>query len=200
MIRKKSESGFTLIELVVVLGVLAILTATMVPLTINYLDKARTQRAVKDVAAIGQAITRFNDDVKEYPIWASGVATRPADSKYDILKTAAGDEAAVATGVTFSTTTNAGTLDPQLVTNGVAYPITGVRAWFGPYLETLKADPWGNKYYVTTKFLWPTYRSPGSEKAVYVISAGPNSMIDTNFEQAVTGLTAGGDDVVFRIR
>jgi len=53
---------------------------------------------------------------------------------------------------------------------------------------------------VNVEYLQPAYRSPGTQKAVFVISAGPNELIDTDFTQDVTSFTVGGDDIVHRIR
>lgn len=118
------------------------------------------------------------------------------------LSTEAGDEVTqVATGKTYSTSpASEDTLDDQLVTNDPVYSLTGVRKWMGPYLENISEDPWGNKYYVNVKFLQPTFLSPGQQKAVFVLSAGPDEEIDTNFEQEENAFAVGDDDITFRIK
>lgn len=198
----KDKKGFTLIEVIVILAVIAILAAVLTPMIIGYITDAKMRRAEADVRTIGAAIQAFNKDLREWPIWASGTQTGRTDTQYDVLYSEAGDQITqVSTGtLTDWTTTDADTLDDQLVTNDPSYSTTGKRKWMGPYLENISEDPWGNKYYVTVEYLQPNYLSPGSQKAVFALSAGPDEEIDTDFEQAVTGFSVGGDDIAYRIK
>lgn len=194
-----NKKGFTLIEMVVVLAVIATLAAVITPMTISYMKDAKTRKAEADVNVIGASILAFNKDLREWPIWAAGTATTPADTKYDVLSSEAGDDA-VATGVTYDTSTGLDSIDDQLITNDPVYSLTGKRKWMGPYLENINEDPWGNKYYINVKYLQPSYLSPGSEMAVFVLSAGPDEEIDTDFTQAVTAFSTGDDDITYRIK
>ena len=89
--------------------------------------------------------------------------------------------------------------------------------WQGPYLGAHEAghpgsaaattyklppDPWGNKYYVNVQYLQPTHQSHGSpnKEAVFVISAGPNEILETEFIKDSRDWKARGDDICFRIR
>ncbi len=195
-----NKKGFTLIEIVVILAVIAVLSAVISPMIIGYIKDAKIRRAEADVKVIGAAIMAFSKDLREWPIWAVGTATKPADDDYDVLSSEAGDDAAAATGATYDTSTGLDSLDDQLVTNDPSYSLTGKRKWMGPYLENISEDPWGNKYYVNVMYLQPSYLSPGSEMAVFALSAGPNELIDTDFEQAITAFSGGGDDITYRIK
>jgi len=190
MMRLRNKKGFTLIEVVVILAVIGILAAVLTPMLISYIDDARQTRAESDVKAIGTAICAFNKDLRKWPIWSSGTAT------YDVLYSDDGDHATVASGKTFNTSTNGDTLEDQLITNGPGYSTSGKRKWRGPYLESINADPWGNKYYVNVKYLKPGH----SGYAVFVLSAGPDGEIDTDDEQTVTEFSVGDDDIVYRIK
>lgn len=199
----KNKKGFTLIEIIVVLAVIATLAAVITPMVVSYITDAKLRRAEADTKAIGAAILAFNKDLKEWPIWSS--ATNTGAGVYDVLKSEAGDDvtSVSGTGVTLIdyTTTNVEDLDNQLIENVPVYSTSGVRKWMGPYLEKINEDPWGNKYYVNVKYLKPAYLSPGQQQAVFALSAGPNETIETVFTQAVTARTvAGGDDIVFRIK
>lgn len=57
-----SQSGFTLIEIMVVVFILGLLAAMVVPNVIGSADKARVQRARADVKAIEEAVSMFKLD------------------------------------------------------------------------------------------------------------------------------------------
>lgn len=193
----KGKKGFTLIEVIVILAVIAILAAVLTPMIIGYISDARKSAAESDVKTIATAVQAFNRDMKDWPIWAAGTARKSTDTKYDALRSNAGDTPAVPdTGVTIPTSID--DADDHLVTNVQAYPTTGGSKWVGPYLETVKQDPWGNKYYIDVKGLQPA--NVGGSMVVYVVSAGPNKLLETAFGQTGPSVTIGGDDIVFRIK
>lgn len=77
--------------------------------------------------------------------------------------------------------------------------------WNGPYLSArLAGDPWGNRYMVNTSWLdGGTSAADASgqpRRAVYVVSAGANSILETPFEQPITDAEPYGDDIVIRIQ
>jgi len=89
------------------------------------------------------------------------------------------------------------------LSNNFFFPGAGV-----PAATFLSKDPWGNKYLVNVKFLWPFHLSHGTpnREVVFVISAGPNEMLETDFSQdLLTGgpsgekFTVRGDDIVYVI-
>ena len=77
--------------------------------------------------------------------------------------------------------------------------------WNGPYLSApIASDPWGNRYLINTKFLdgRTTIADEGGRvrRAVFVVSAGGNGVIETPFDQSVVDARAYGDDIVIRIQ
>lgn len=77
--------------------------------------------------------------------------------------------------------------------------------WNGPYISAeLKGDPWGNQYLINAAFLGgggsATDRRGNQRKAVFVVSAGSNGIIETPFEQPITDARPFGDDIVVRIQ
>ncbi len=212
--KMKNKKGFTLIEMVVVLAVIAILSAILAPTLTRYIESARIHRAQNDVKVIASAIAVFNSDVGEWPIWKSGSAMQSASSAVNML-------AGPGTTPAASDTTNwvgalaliAGgdstkvSLSGQLNANTPGYPITGNgrRQWKGPYLSTasgaqeIGTDPWGNRYLVVVKSLQPGAAATAS----YALSAGPNEMIETAFGLTLGAGAApgpGGDDIICFIR
>jgi len=191
----KNKKGFTLIEVVVVLAVTAILAAVTTPMIIGYVADARVSTAESDVKTIGAAVLAFNRDMKDWPVWAVGTARAADDAKYDGLHSNDGDTPAVSSVTIPSSIDN---IDNHIVTNAQAYPTTGNSTWIGPYLETVKRDPWGNKYYIDVKGLQPDNIS--GFMVAYVISAGPNKTLETDFGQTGPELTPTNDDIMFRIK
>jgi hypothetical protein len=83
-------------------------------------------------------------------------------------------------------------LQNNLLSDGTRYPTTGEFAWRGPYLLENPEDPWGNRFISNVKWLQPG----ATPHAVWVLSAGPNRIIETTFSQA----TLAGDDIGFRVK
>lgn len=189
----RNQKGFTLIEMVVVLAVIAVLAAILTPMITGYVTNARIRRAENDCKAIAAAITQFNLDVGEWPIWEVGTSTGPNDAFYDVLLSP-GDAPFDSTGTWSADVED---IADQLNDNVVSYPTTGRhRQWKGPYLPDVSEDPWGNKYLVNVASLAPG----ATEQAIFVLSAGPNEFIETEYAQGIVTPALGGDDIWCRIR
>jgi type II secretory pathway pseudopilin PulG len=99
-------------------------------------------------------------------------------------------------------------LDDVLITNhsGFRYRRPGeYGGWNGPYLSAeVKGDPWGNQYLINSQWLdggSSTADANGRpRRAVFIVSAGADGVIDTPFEQSVVEARAFGDDIVIRIQ
>jgi prepilin-type N-terminal cleavage/methylation domain-containing protein len=64
---QRRHSGFTLIELVVVISILAILSGVLVPRVTNHLKAARDARRLADINAVRSAIEQYYMDKGSYP-------------------------------------------------------------------------------------------------------------------------------------
>lgn len=64
---RRSTRGFTLIELVVVISILAILSGVLVPRVTNHLKSARDARRLADIKAVRAAIEQYYQDKGSYP-------------------------------------------------------------------------------------------------------------------------------------
>lgn len=71
--QRKQQRGFTLIEILVVIVILAILGALVVPKIMNRPDKARVVAARQDVQAIVQALKLYKLDNGSYPTTEQGL-------------------------------------------------------------------------------------------------------------------------------
>lgn len=67
------HAGFTLIEIMVVVAIIAILGAAVVPKIMNNPDKARVVRAKTDIGQIAQALELYKLDNYAYPSTDQGL-------------------------------------------------------------------------------------------------------------------------------
>lgn len=61
------EDGFTLLELLVVLGIIVLLATIVAPQVLRYLGKARTDTARAQISAISSAVELYALDAGSYP-------------------------------------------------------------------------------------------------------------------------------------
>jgi general secretion pathway protein G len=69
----RSERGFTLIEIMVVVAILAILAAVVVPRIMDEPDKARMVKAKQDLRALESALNLYRLDNYTYPTTDQGL-------------------------------------------------------------------------------------------------------------------------------
>lgn len=164
----RNNKGFTLIEVIVVAGIIAVLAGILVPLIFKEIDESKITRAAADVKSISTALIVLKKDTGQWPVSASceptvtllhGNGTIPSFSA-----AANWDQSAF------------NLFDYYLNTddNG-CWPTT----WKGPYMARVNADPWGNAYVSNAS----EFLTTGN---VWIISAGPNGIVDTG---------RGADDV-----
>jgi prepilin-type N-terminal cleavage/methylation domain-containing protein len=200
---RNDEKGFTLIEVIVAIAVVAILAGVITPSVIKHLDDSKKARAQNDCLVIGSAIGSFYKDVSRMPTMnATGTAGVT-------LLVSTGNIPTMAAGIaTWNTATTVATCD--LLSNHLSantpksqavnkYPTTGSSAvWSGPYQPSFPEDPWGNRYAVNIGNM-TTPSSPA-----WVLSAGPDGIIQTSFSPAApaagTTINTSGDDIAYRIQ
>lgn len=76
--RRPGERGFTLIEIMVVVVIIAILAALIVPKVMGRPDEARIVAARHDIAALMQALKLYRLDHQRYPSSEQGLAALAA--------------------------------------------------------------------------------------------------------------------------
>jgi len=202
----RSSRGFTLIELTVVLAVIVTLALILTPSISNFINDSRTARTRADAQTIVSAIVQFEKDNGFFPRWKVAVAGGPgtAANKLDLLISPGNTPMeSPQTLWTTAIAVKTDTLANQLMTNAPGYPLkTGSSpfGWNGPYLSSaIGSDAWNNRYMVNIGLADSTVGAAG-KNAVWVVSAGPNGVLETGYSVAVTAATLGGDDIGVRLQ
>ena len=79
---RRAQTGFTLIEIMVVVIIIGLLAAVIVPQVINKVDDARMTKAKADIQSLETALTMFRLDNSKYPTTDQGLqalVTQPTD-------------------------------------------------------------------------------------------------------------------------
>ena len=191
------SAGVSLLEAVVIMGVMAIMAGALAPVVSTSLRKQKLQRARVEVGALRDAIVTFMSDVREQG-FSSDASLSLASQEPVYLAVGNGDIPEIAAGIESVwrlpvDSASVDFLERHLATNrpgGVTD--RGYATWRGAYLTSpIPPDPWGNRYMVNSMYLWGPY---GLKYDTVVLSAGPNEMVESQFTQ--DGFMPGGDDIV----
>ena len=199
--------GFTLIEIIVILAVLAILVATLTPVVLKYIADAQLTRAKNDVTQIATAFNGVIQDTGQYPgpladaDFLCGPGTLATAGATGWAANLVGAKATSCT-LTGNTAPAGSSLAGHLIVNdpnesgtttATDYKSAGNMRWKGPYVQSLNEDPWGNAYQVNAL----TFTS-SSAAATWVMSAGPDGTFQTSI--TATNIATGSDDIGIRIK
>ncbi|MBI4844474.1 MAG: type II secretion system protein GspG [Nitrospirae bacterium] len=177
--KKKWNEGFTLIEIIVVAGIIAILAGILVPMIMREINESRITRATADLRSIATAMIVFNKDTGRWPVMDA-----TCNQTVTLLTGNGAAPANIDVNGWDNTTTSM--LDNHFSTNDDSC----YAPWNGPYMPIVSADPWGRQYVINAANL----NIAGGP--VWVVSAGPDGIVDTNPVNTITG----GDDIGMRIK
>ena len=211
---KRHNTGFTLLEIIIAVALVAIMAVAIAPPLIKNLNEGKMARAQSDAQTIGNAVISFYKDTGIWPF------QNDADAAFDLTRLAGNASlgggntgiprgaAGVTGGGNWDSYGQAGTLINALIRNATdtVDPLyvesnnpNVVPGWNGPYLDSVPLDPWGNPFVMNLR-----YGNPGVtdylSHTVMVISAGPDGLFNTTFQDAVHNEVVGGDDIAFVIR
>lgn len=213
----KRNAGFTLIEVIIAVALVAIMAVAIAPPLVQNIKQGKITRAQSDVQAISTAILSFYKDVGDWP------TTSPAGGNLNRLVgnyslgggnngIPAGSNAVTGAG-RWRNYGQSGTLEEYLIRNQAAgnpelYRVSrnpmSTPGWNGPYLSEVTLDPWGSPYVVNVRYAQAALAGTGTENYdmhnVLIVSAGPNKIFETPFDDAVYDEQAGGDDIAYVIQ
>ena len=216
---RRKAGGFTLLEILVGVAILAVLSAALTPLVIKYVNDGRRARALSDSQAIGQAILAFQLDTGMWPVNDDAVLTDAGELSRLVGLPSPIVAANIPTGTGAAGNWDgggsggvAGSLQDHLIRNqsptrNPIYPVSlsapEPPGWNGPYLKQIPLDPWGRPYVCNVRYLdgaRVTTAANEDNHAVLCLSAGPNAVYDTPFDDATQLQAPAGDDVGWSIQ
>lgn len=191
--RFNNKRGFTLIEVIVVAGIIAILAGILVPIIFNQIDESRTARAQADLKTIQTAILTFRKDTGTWPDKSA-----PGVANVTLLYSDPSSSVVASPPIPTIAGTGWDPSVPQRIINHLRvddYSAYGTM-WKGPYINSADADPWGNAYIINAD----QFKTTGQ---LWIISAGPDGIVQTNALSDTCmdkNNGGGGDDICLRIR
>lgn len=199
-LRNFDRRGFTLIEIVIAVAIVAIFAAAMSPMVFRHLGDAKTSKAQNETEVIATAVLSYYKDVGKWPITnvngpsGSGIhrvisSTRMATGAGPGAASGASNWGAYGTSKALGDYLYFNNADDNTGEAGVSaneasgdWPTTGPGAWKGPYVEKYSfEDPWGNAYVINSYFFQGRYTGTVRHK-VFALSAGPNGLWETGFD------------------
>ncbi|MGR3177322.1 MAG: type IV pilin protein [Candidatus Anammoxibacter sp.] len=201
--RLTKSGGFSLMEIVIVVGIIAALVGIVAPMGIKSVRRSQVVRAVKDTTNLGAMIgTLITDvgtnalaknprgDVRKLILEGPGLIPLGLNGETDYLESI---WSSIAVGGIIrspegETDGDIGKLRDHLTDNdmngngiiGEAF-VDYDSDWRGPYMAEIKADPWGFRYLVLALGIREGVQVDGDEMVFgWVISAGPNGRIETS--------------------
>ena len=222
-IKRYSQRGFTLIEMIFVLAIVLTLVAIFTPLAMDKLSQSKTAKAQADIDAIATALTNFYSTAGNFPS-CDGADCDPLNDAANNLRflavgTGNGDPTSQLpsdTGSLWTLTVGDMSTVPArnnafnhiMVNNPNADATTGQAGvdynnWKGPYITNLGQDPWGHAYIVHIGAMQKNgcpVGSTGAPPACTAPAAGTFGWIlsagpDGNLDTGPTATQLTGDDV-----
>ncbi|MBK8167087.1 MAG: prepilin-type N-terminal cleavage/methylation domain-containing protein [bacterium] len=210
--KRNDRGGFTLMEIVIAVAIVAIFAAAISPMVFKHLEDAKLSRAQNETETLATAVLSYYKDTGAWPYTnANGPTGNGVARVISSPNVATGAGTGASPGaVNWGTYGNSKLLGDYLYHNnpdddtsvtgaganqaGEDWPTAGRGAWRGPYVTSYQFDdPWGNAYVLNMQY------APGGNYAgtvrhkVFVLSAGPDGRWQTGFNNGQAEEIAGDD-------
>jgi general secretion pathway protein G len=175
------RDGFTLIELVVVIAILAILSGILIPVVSSEIDNSRRSRGLTDMKTVANAFASYRTHTGYWPHDNNVAPVNIETATVDL-----DDYRCLFANVHSVPNWKGPYMNVGFRENNVMQ-IAGASAEEGLY------DPWGHLYkirYVAVN------NANAPQGAIIVASVGPNNVLDTSDVNLVNGFPTG-DDLVY---
>ena len=149
---REKDRGFTLIEILVVIGVVGILLGIAIPAYNGYIEKGQIAEALQVLKDIERAIIALGTDTGEWP-GHNDIGEQDGNEIWDLNAATAG-----------------------LVEQDTGTPYTN---WNGPYITSVPKDPWGMDYYMDLDY---DSNGDSIRDAVAIASFGPDKCCPSSYD------------------
>ena len=206
-----NRHGFTLMEIVIAVAIVALFAAAISPVVFKHLQDAKITKAMDESKTLAASILVLNKDTGRWPMTntngPAGTIDRIVTSANMATGAGTGAGAGAANWGSYGSTKPLGDYlynnNPEDDTGaagydqaGQDYATTGTNAWRGPYVDRYAFDdPWGHAYVVNARYFSGGLYNGTIRHKVFVLSAGPDGQWQTPFSDAVSESDVLGDDI-----
>ncbi len=206
------RTGFTLMEIVIAVAIVAIFAAAISPMVFKHLEDAKLTRAQNESESLATAVLSYYKDTGAWPYTnadgPTGNEVARVISSANVPAVAGAD--AGTSAASWGTQGTAKLLGDYLYYNNpdddssatganadeasADWRTNGRGAWRGPYVsEYTFDDPWGNAYVMNVNYAPGGNYSGTVRHKVFVLSAGPDGQWQTPFADDTVEEILGDD-------
>lgn len=175
--RRTSNAGFTMIEAIVIIAVIAILGGILTPMVIKEVGKSKITRAKADMEAVSTAFNQYFADTGVWPNNWSGAT----DSTVQFLAFTS-----LFTNSSSLTNWDGPYFERSTLNGGVEQVALNSGGVFSGFV-----DPWGRPFSIVFGRVGGAIG--GTAGAVAIVSGGPDKAITTTGANACMGIPANDD-------
>ncbi len=209
------RQGFTLIEIVIAVAIVAIFAAALTPMVFRHLEETKIGKAQTEAETIAAAVLSYYKDVGCWPYTDASADNRPSGNALarvissNTVASSVGP-GAVLGAINWANRAEAKQLGDYLYYNNADddtgadgananeanqdWPTSGPGAWRGPYIDRYTInDPWGHAYVINARFFPGSIYTGTVRHKVFVLSAGPNGKWETGYYSAASEEITGDD-------